>query len=637
MTDETERKGHPRRNLWRVVVCGAVDDGKSTLLGRLLVETGSIARDELAAARVSSATSGSDAPAGSIDFSLLADGLEAEREQGITIDVAHRHLHLPSGNRAILADSPGHEQYTSNMTVAASEADIAVLVVDASRGIRDQTLRHATVCALMGVRRFIVAVNKLDAVASATMSFTEISSVLRERFDLLAQAAGSTAANFTVDFIAISGLRGDNVSTVSTALPEGDRPTIVLALEEGIAALGRDEATATPGPVRLPIQTVIRDGSRRLIAGRLVRGELSIGSAVRVWPGGTQATVLAIELPDSVGIARAGASVTIELDREVDASRGDIIVDAAETDLAESRAHLATLVWLDAIPLDLSASYLIQVGPLQMPARIEAVRSTLDLDTGSERRGRPLAANDIGLVEVSCDRKALIDPFAESRDTGGFILIDRLTARTVAAGMSLHPLRRESDVTRHSFSIDRGARERLNGMRSGVVWLTGLPGSGKSTIADLLERRLFDRGVRCYVLDGDAVRQTLSEDLGFSPQDRAENVRRVARTAQLMMDAGLVVIVSLVSPFHSDRALAREMFAGDDFVEVFIDTPLATCIERDPKGLYARAKSSAASNMTGLGQAYEHPLAPDLRLDGTAPAEESADALLRLISARRVH
>jgi bifunctional enzyme CysN/CysC len=636
MTEDLFASEYPTRDLWRVVVCGAVDDGKSTLLGRLLVATGSIPLDEVAAAQRMSRTSGSEAPVGTIDYSLIADGLEAERAQGITIDVAHRHLRLPSGRRVILADSPGHEQYTRNMAVAASEADIAVLVVDASRGIRDQTLRHATVCSLMGVRRFIVAVNKLDAVSNPERSFSAIRDQLTERFALLAARHDDTLAPAGIDYLALSGLRGDNVTAVSDLLPRGDQPTLLAAIEAAVVQLKARDARSDPGALRLPIQTVIRTGSSRLLAGRIARGVLSVGSEVSVWPAGTRASVVAITMPDSASTVGPGASVTIELDRDVDAGRGDILVSPHEDDLPESRAHLVTLVWLDAEPLDASASYLLRVGPLEVPARIEAVRFTLDLDSGAQQRGRPLKANDIGVVEVSCDRPILIDPFAASRDTGGFVLVDRITSRTVAAGMSLHPLRRESDVTRHSFTVDRGARERLNGVRSGVVWLTGLPGSGKSTIADLLERQLFERGVRCYVLDGDAVRQTLSEDLGFSPADRAENVRRVARTAQLMMDAGLIVIVSLVSPFKADRSLAREMFAGDDFLEVFVDTPLAICVERDPKGLYARARLTNDDSMTGLGQTYESPRAPDLRLDGTQPAGDSADALLKLVFGRRL-
>ncbi len=633
--------------LLRVVLCGAVDDGKSTLLGRLLFETDSVASDEVVASLRASATSGSRAEPGTLDFSLLVDGLESEREQGITIDVAHRHLWLPSGRRAILADSPGHEQYTRNMAVASSTANVAVLVVDASRGVREQTLRHATVCTLMGVSSLIVAVNKLDAVADPSRVFADIRNELFGRLQSLANPGGAALPPATITFIALSGLRGDNVVSPSDALPAGDAPTLLAALES--AALAQEAAHAAEhearqarpaGAVdlptlRLPVQTVIRSGQTRRLAGHIARGSIAVGESISVWPSGTNATVIALGSPEDATWAMAGSSVSVELDREIDVGRGDIIIAATDTDLPVSLAHLATLVWLDPDPLDTANSYVLRVGPLEVPARVENVRFVLDLLTGDQLSGHPLTVNDIGLVEVTCDRPILLDSYTTGHDTGGFVLVNRLTGRTVAAGMSLRPLQRESDVTRHTFTIDREARERLNGIRSGVMWLTGLPGSGKSTIADELERRLFERGIRCYVLDGDAVRQTLSEDLGFTPADRAENVRRVARTAQLMMDAGLIVIVSLVSPFRADRDLAREMFADSDFLEVFVDTPLETCIERDPKGLYARAAaSSSQTQMTGVGQGYEPPLEPDIHLDGRAPIRDSVDALLAAISRR---
>jgi bifunctional enzyme CysN/CysC len=622
--------------LLRVVVCGAVDDGKSTLLGRLLVETGSVPGDEIATSLRASASSGSSAPVGTLDFSLLVDGLESEREQGITIDVAHRHLQLPSGRRAILADSPGHEQYTRNMAVAASTADVAVLVIDAMRGVREQTVRHATVSALMGVSSLVVAVNKLDAASDSAAVFAQIREELSARLAILLQPSEQSGHRVSLSFIALSGLRGDSVTVPSTALPAGDFPTLVAALEQ--AAIEKDTRfAAQEGSLRIPIQGVLRHDSRRRLAGKIARGTVSVGDRVGIWTSSSTpatATVIAVGSPNEAESASTGFSVSVELDREIDAGRGNIIVAASDTSLPVSRAHLATLVWLHTQPLDPAASYLLRVGPLEVPARIDTVRHVVDLTTGHQEAGRPLQVNDIGVAEVTCDRAIFLDSYADSHETGGFVLVDRLTAQTVAAGMSLHPLTRESDVVRHSFTVDRAAREELNGVRSKVLWLTGLPGSGKSTIADELEKRLFERGVRSYVLDGDTVRQTLSEDLGFSAEDRAENVRRVGRTAQLMMDAGLIVIVSLVSPFATDRALAREMFADSDFLEAFVDTPLEVCIERDPKGLYARAAAASSSQMTGVGQGYEAPLTPDIRLDGTAPLTESVDTLLALVLQR---
>jgi len=332
--------------------------------------------------------------------------------------------------------------------------------------------------------------------------------------------------------------------------------------------------------------------------------------------------------------ARAGTSVAIELDRETDIGRGDILV-TSNADLPVSRAHLADLVWLDDEPLNSASSYVLRVGSHEVPARVEQVRFVLDLDAGEEVSSQSIRANDIGRVEITFDRPLLLDSYIDSRHTGGFILCDRLTGRTLAAGMAVHPLQRESEVTRHAFTVTREARESLNGVRAGVLWLTGLPGSGKSTIADEVEKSLFERGIRCYVLDGDTVRQTLSEDLGFSPEDRRENVRRVARTAQLMMDAGLIVIVSLVSPFRDDRAAAREIFAHADFAEVFVDTPLDVCQDRDPKGLYARAAGVTNSQMTGAGQSYEEPLSPDVHLDGTLSVADNAQSLMNWILGRR--
>lgn len=620
--------------LVHVVVCGAVDDGKSTLLGRLLFETASVTSDELEAAQRASLHSTALMGDERLDYSLLVDGLESEREQGITIDVAHRQLRLSTGTRVLLADSPGHEQYTRNMAVASSTADIAVLVVDAVRGVRQQTLRHAAVCRLMGVSRIIVAVNKLDAVANPAETFDRIRDELEVGIRSSHRAARPDGVAPVVDVIAVSGLRGDNVTTASRTLPVSHYSTLLQALEVASAEL--TIRTSDDAQLRMPVQLVLRDDTSRRYAGRLSGASLSVGDEVAVWPSGSTATVLSILAPESVETAGAGLSISIALDRELDIGRGDVIVRAAEFDSAPaSRAHLAEVVWMASEPLDPSNSYLLVSGPLTVPARVDDVRFVLDLDSGEQLQGRSLVANDIARIEVTADREILLDNYELNRDTGGFLLVDRASGTTVAAGMAIHPVRRESDVQRHAFSVDRAAREQLNGVRGAVFWLTGLPGSGKSSIADELEKRLLSRGIRSFVLDGDTVRQTLSEDLGFSPQDRAENVRRVARTAQLMLDAGLIVIVSLVSPFRADRGLAKEMFATTDFYEVYVDTPLDVCIERDPKGLYAKAAETGDGQMTGAGQVYEEPLAPALHLNGTHPVAESVRQLLVIISDRR--
>ncbi len=601
--------------LVRIVVCGAVDDGKSTVLGRLLVETNSVPLDEIDNTRRLSN--------GEVDFSQLTDGLESEREQGITIDVAHRHVYLPSGRRAILADSPGHEQYTRNMAVAASEADMGILLVDAAKGVRDQSVRHAAINSLMGVKHIIVAVNKMDAVGFDKGVFDGIVEELTRRFDQFGFE--------DLTFIPVSGLTGDNVTRPSENMAWADKVTILDTLDQKRTF----SHSAGDGSLRLPVQFVSKAGIVRWYSGTIARGSVKVGDTIRVWPALTEAVVEGIYAPNESKDAAEGQAVHITLDREVDISRGDVIV-GAKGEVPSSRAHLADMVWIDTKPLDPQASYILRAGPIEVPARVETVRYVRDITTGEQARGHALEVNEIGRVEIVTDRPILLDPYAESMHTGGFILVDRLTAMTVAAGMSKHPLVRESDVVKHDFAVGRAEREALNGLRSCVLWLTGLPGSGKSTVADELEKTLMTMGIRSTTLDGDTVRSTLSEDLGFSPEDRKENVRRVARVAELMMEAGLVVIVSLVSPFREDREMAKERFAEGDFFEVFVDTPLEVCMQRDPKGLYARSQADSTMQMTGVGQGYEAPLAADVTLDGEQPVNESVQTLLGLILARRI-
>lgn len=597
-------------SLLRVVVCGAVDDGKSTLIGRLLAETGSVPSDEV--------LSVTDAN-GVIDYSRLTDGLESEREQGITIDVAYRYLRLPFGARALLADSPGHEQYTRNMAVAASMASTAILVVDAVRGVREQTLRHANVCRLMGVNSFVIALNKVDALGP---SRAERLLECNEQLSALLRGALNDA---TVQVIEVSGITGENVT-------EGEH-SLMNALSTSIQF-----DSATESAVRLPVQRVVVESGRRWYTGRLASGTLGIGDEIAVWPSAATARILGIwNAGQPAERASAGQSISVELDCERDIGRGDVLVRATDlADLPVSRAHLAELVWLHDQPLDFGMSYLLRVGPIEVPARIDTVRFVRDLDTSAELAAPTFQRNDLGRVELSTDQPILLDSYEFNRSTGGFILSDRRTGETVAAGMAVQPLQRDSEVSRHQFTVTRQLREQLNGVRASVIWLTGLPGSGKSTIADAVDAELFQRGIRSYVLDGDTVRQTLSSDLGFAPEDRTENVRRVARVAQLMMDAGLVVLVSLVSPIRADRDAARELFAGEDFVEVWVDTPLAVCQDRDPKGLYNRAGKVGGGTMTGMGQPYEQPLNAEIQIDGTQDVTTSASQIVELITARRL-
>lgn len=588
-----------------LVTCGSVDDGKSTLIGRMLAETDSVPLDQLEYARTYRGGNASLLPVGEIDYSLLLDGLEDERAQGITIDVAYRHMNLPNGRRVLVADSPGHEQYTRNMAVAASNGDVAILMVDAARGVRTQTHRHLTIVALMGVKTVVVAVNKMDAVDYDHATFEEISGIVR-----------TTAARLDVPqvvAIPVSALKGDNVVERATTMPWYDGPSILEFLEQWQPVASTGQAS-----LRFPVQYIVRGQDNfRGYAGTVVAGEVAVGDKVVVAASGATATVDRILTYgrefDRVGI---DAAVTITLDREVDVTRGDIL--AADDGQAQPADRFnADMVWIGDEPLAHGRSYLLVSGPLSVPATVTSVRHRLDVESGHEHAARVLSVNDVGRVEIATDKPIPLDPYGSSRDTGGFLLVDRVTADTVAAGMVRHAMRRSTNVKRHDYAVDHSARTLLMGHAPKVVWLTGLSGAGKSTIADAAVRTLHALGVKTYVLDGDNVRHGLNKDLGFTPEDRAENVRRVAEVARLMHDAGLVVLVALVSPFATDRRAAKELFEPGQFLEVFIDTPLEVAQQRDPKGLYAKAAAGAIPNMTGVGQDYEVPTAPDLVLDGT--------------------
>jgi bifunctional enzyme CysN/CysC len=608
----------------RVVACGSVDDGKSTLIGRLLAETESVPDDILDYAR-NTRRSGSTIPQGEVDYSMLTDGLEAEHEQGITIDVAYRHLYLPSGRRAIIADAPGHEQYTRNMAVAASTADIAILLVDATRGIRPQTHRHLTVCALMGVRTVIVAINKMDAVDFKHVAFEEFAGGVR-----------AAAARFDLEdvvVVPVSALTGDNVIDRSAQMPWYHGPTVLESLVSWLPARSEDHDAI---PFRLPVQYIVRADAFRGYAGTVVAGSVHPGDKVVVNAKGATTTVERVLVGGAdVKEATSGDAVVLTLETETDVTRGDLIVAPAEG-LAEDQyprpatAFAADLVWTGEEELRHGRSYLLLAGSLAVPAVVTAIRNRRDVVSGDEMAARTLKMNDIGLVEISTDTPVPLDPYQLSRDTGGFLLVERVSRDTVAAGLVRHPLRRAHNVVPHTFTVDREARATLKNQRPRVLWLTGLPGAGKSTIADALEGTLHGMGLHTYVLDGDGVRTGLNKDLGFTPEDRAENVRRVAETAKLMADAGLIVIVSLVSPFRGDRRAAKALFAEGDFLEVWVDTPAEVVVERDPKGLYAKAKAGTLPNMTGVGQGYEPPEHPDITVNG---AGEVQDAVAQLLDA----
>ena len=609
----------------RLVTCGSVDDGKSTLIGRLLAETGSIPEDQLEYAR-QTRRGGSTIPVGEVDFSLLTDGLEAEREQGITIDVAYRHMYLPSGRRVIIADAPGHEQYTRNMAVAASNADVAVLLVDAARGVRPQTFRHLTVCALMGVKSIIIAINKMDLVGYEHATYEELSGQVK--------AAAARLGLDEVITIPVSAVAGDNVTSTTTQMAWWHGPSLLEAIQEWAPPVAGGDTS-----FRLPVQFIVRaEGNFRGYAGTVAAGTIRPGEPVVVADSGQTASVERIVgFSGDLAEASAGDAVTITLDREVDVTRGDLLASDGVTAAGETAwpqpadRFSADVVWVGEESLMHGRSYLLAVGPRTVPATVTVVRHRLDVVSGQKLAARVLDMNDIGRVEIATDTPIPMDMYAAARDTGGFLLIDRVTADTVAAGMVTHVLRRSLNVVPHSYEVDRDARARLKHQTPRVIWLTGLSGSGKSTVADALERRLHALGMHTFVLDGDNVRTGINKDLGFTPEDRAENVRRVAETAKLMLEAGLIVIVALISPFRADRRAAREIFDGEDFLEIFVDTPVELCATRDPKGLYAKAQSGSLPNMTGIGQEYEPPEHPDVRLDGSLPVEDNVEVLVRRI------
>jgi bifunctional enzyme CysN/CysC len=598
------------------VVCGSVDDGKSTIIGRLLVESGSIPTDHVEQARTIR-RSGSTIPLGEIDFSLLTDGLESEREQGITIDVAFRQMELSSGKRINFADSPGHEQYTRNMVVAASGAQIALLLVDAQRGPRPQTVRHATICSLMGVRKLIVAINKIDSVDYQQESFENLKIEISEFLPGL---------DFEdVLFIPVSGLVGDNVSELSERTDWYTGPTLLSSFNDLLTVQVSLEEN-----LRIPIQNILRTDSSRFYAGKLVSGQVNVGDVVKVLPSNTTATVAEIIANGDGDDVVKGQSIAIRFDSEIDVSRGEIVVSDSETD-SPSRVYLSELIWLTDKPHQSGTSYLLKCGPMEIPCTISDVKYVRDMESRAQIRTTELNINDVARVEITLARTLLLDPYLKNRDTGGFILCDRLTNETVAAGMVVHGVQRESEVLKHNFAVDRYTREIVARHKSCVVWLTGLPSSGKSTIADELDKRLMEIGYRSFVIDGDAIRSGLSSDLAFAPSDRTENVRRVGHVAEMFIEAGVIAIVALVSPIRKDRDAVRELFSRSDFYEVHVNTPLEICESRDTKGLYGRA----VSNMTGKSQEYEAPLSPELIINGDHDLAGNVDAVFQLILDRQ--
>jgi bifunctional enzyme CysN/CysC len=610
------------RSLVRFLTCGSVDDGKSTLIGRLLYQADLIMGDQLAALKEESRRFGTTG--GDIDFSLLLDGLEDERQQRITIDVAYRFFATPRRS-FIVADCPGHEQYTRNMATGASTADLAVLLVDARKGVLPQTRRHSLICSLFGIRHIVLAINKLDLVGFDRAVFDRIA----EDYTRFATALGF-ASPVTIP---LSARYGDNLTERSARTPWYDGPCLLDHLESV-------DLTDAPEdrPLRFPVQWVSRpDADFRGFAGTVVAGSVAPGDPVLVMGSARSVRVKEIVTFDGVlSRAAAGDAVTLTFDDEIDVSRGDLLVDPrAPAEFADQFA--AHLVWMKEEALVPGRSYWLKIGTRTVSATVTALKYRIDVDSGAHVAARTLDINEIGFCNLATSRPIAFDPYVQSRVTGGFILIDRLTQETAAAGVIAFALRRAGNLHWHASAVSPGQRAELKGHRPAVLWLTGLSGAGKSTIANRLEQKLLAIGCHTMLLDGDNVRLGLTRDLGFTDADRVENIRRVSEVARLMGDAGLIAICAFISPFSADRQMAREIAAPHPFVEVFVDTPIAECMRRDPKGLYAKAGAGALPNFTGIDSAYEPPQNPDIRLATIGHDPEAlADRLVEELRRRAI-
>jgi bifunctional enzyme CysN/CysC len=601
-----------QQDLLRFITCGSVDDGKSTLIGRLLWESHQVFDDQLTALQADSKRHGTQGQ--DIDFSLLVDGLAAEREQGITIDVAYRFFATPR-RKFIVADTPGHEQYTRNMITGASTADVAVLLIDARNGVLTQTRRHAYLVSLVGIKQVILAVNKMDLVGYKQDVFDAILA----DFHTLAQTLGFAG----ITPIPLSALKGDNITERSGRTPWYQGPTLMGCLET------LNAARPIQSKAVFPVQWVNRpNASFRGFSGTLASGHLAVGDTLRVTASGQTATLARIVTADGeIQRACADDAVTLMLDREVDVSRGDVIA-LADQPLEMTDQFEATLVWMHDEPGHLGRSYEIKLTNQWASASITSLKYKINVNTQAHESCKQLDLNDIAVANLALSKPLVFAPYADNRTLGGFILVDKFSHATVAAGMIRHNLRRSQNVHRQALSITRKDRERLNGHQGKVIWFTGLSGSGKSTIANALEKELHAQGKRTYILDGDNIRQGLNKDLGFTDADRVENIRRVAEVAKLMMDAGLVVMTAFISPFRAEREMARELIGQDNFIEVFVDTPLEVCEQRDPKGLYKKARIGLIPNMTGINSPYERPVQPDLVIDTDKHELEKALELL---------
>jgi bifunctional enzyme CysN/CysC len=605
---------HQHKTMLRFITCGSVDDGKSTLIGRLLYDSKMIFEDQLAALETDSKKVGTQGQ--EIDFALLVDGLAAEREQGITIDVAYRFFNTEK-RKFIVADCPGHEQYTRNMVTGASTADLAVILIDARKGVLTQTRRHSYLCHLIGISNIVLAVNKMDLVDYS-----------QEIFDTIVGEYQDFARSIGIDsFTAmpISGFKGDNITTLSGNTPWYKGPTLVEHLET-VEVLGSVDAEK---PFRLPVQWVNRPNlDFRGFSGLIATGSVKPGDAVRVLPSGKTSTVTRVVTLDGdkdEGIA--GQSVTVCFADEIDCSRGDVIA-AADNPPEASDQFEATVVWLNDAPLHVGRAYWLKLGAQTVSATIREPKYTVNVNTMEHVAAKTLELNAIGVAELSTDKPLVFAPYADNRTLGGFILIDKITNATVAAGMLHFSLRRAQNVHWQALDISREKHADLKNQKPAVLWFTGLSGSGKSTIANMVEKKLHRMNRHTFLLDGDNVRHGLNKDLGFTEADRIENIRRVGEVAKLMADAGLIVITAFISPFRAEREMVRSMLPDGEFLEVFIDTPLSVAEERDVKGLYKKARAGDLKNFTGIDSPYEAPAKPEIRIDTTSVTPDQAAEMI---------
>ena len=613
-------KQHEKKSLLRFITCGSVDDGKSTVIGRLLYDSKMLFEDQLAAIESDSRKWGTQG--GDIDFALLVDGLAAEREQGITIDVAYRFFSTDR-RKFIVADTPGHEQYTRNMITGASTADVAVILIDARKGVLTQTRRHSYLVSLIGIRKVVLAINKMDLVDYSQKVFDRINEEYRE----FAAQIGLT----DITSIPLSGLKGDNMLVASDNTPWYHGPTLMGFLE----TCEVDDTRLQKEAFRMPVQWVNRPNlDFRGFAGVITSGSVKPDDRIVAQPSGKESKVARIvTFNGDLPVAVAGQSITLTLEDEIDVSRGDVL-SLAEAPAEVADQFEASLVWMTDEPMLPGRPYLMKIGTQTVTASITEPKYKINVNTMEHLAAKQLGVNEIGVVNLALDRQIAFDAYRANRDTGGFILINRMTNNTVGAGMINFALRRSHNLRMQHVDVDKALRSELKHQRPAVLWFTGLSGAGKSTIANLVEKKLAAMGRHTYLLDGDNVRHGLNKDLGFTEADRVENIRRVAEVARLMVDAGLIVMTAFISPFRSERAMARGQMADGEFIEIHVDTPLAVAEERDVKGLYKKARRGEIANFTGISSPYETPEAPEIVVNThTQTAEEAADLIVAKLKA----